>query len=125
MIGDIGASGAYYIAAAADTIHAAPASIIGSIGVLSSGFGFHGLMEKLGIDRRVITAGDNKAMLDPFLPESKMIERTYRLVGCYPSPIVARVQEGRGDRLTPGDENVFDGRVWTGEQALILGLSIL
>ncbi|MEC8308256.1 MAG: S49 family peptidase [Pseudomonadota bacterium] len=123
VIGDIGASGAYYIAAAADTIHAAPASIIGSIGVLSSGFGFHGLMEKLGIDRRVTTAGDNKAMLDPFLPESEddkahlqsLLDATHR-------QFVARVQEGRGDRLTPGDENIFDGRVWTGEQALILGL---
>ena len=80
-------------------------------------------MEKLGIDRRVITAGDNKAMLDPFLPSQKMIERTYR--ACWMPPhrqFVARVQEGRGDRLTPGDENIFDGRVWTGEQALILGL---
>ena len=123
VIGDIGASGAYYIAAAADTIHAAPASIVGSIGVLSSGFGFHGLMEKLGIDRRVITAGDNKAMLDPFLPESEddkvhlqgLLDATHR-------QFVARVREGRGGRLTPGDENIFDGRVWSGEQALVLGL---
>ena len=123
VIGDIGASGGYYIAAAADTIHAAPASIVGSIGVLSSGFGFHGLMEKLGIDRRVITAGDNKAMLDPFLPESEedkthlqgLLDATHR-------QFVARVREGRGERLTAGDENIFDGRVWSGEQALVLGL---
>ena len=123
VIGDIGASGAYYIAAAADTIHAAPASIVGSIGVVSSGFGFHGLMDKLGIDRRVITAGDNKAMLDPFLPESEdakahlqsLLDATHR-------QFVARVREGRGQRLTPGEENIFDGRVWSGEQALVLGL---
>ena len=123
VIGDIGVSGAYYIAAAADNIHAAPASIVGSIGVLSSGFGFHGLMEKLGIDRRVITAGDNKAMLDPFLPESEddkahlqgLLDATHR-------QFVARVREGRDGRLTPGDENIFDGRVWSGEQALVLGL---
>lgn len=123
VIGDIGASGAYYIAAAADTIHAAPASIVGSIGVVSSGFGFHGLMEKLGIDRRVITAGDNKAMLDPFLPESEddrvhlqgLLDVTHR-------QFVARVREGRGERLISDDENIFDGRVWSGEQALGLGL---
>ena len=70
VIGDIGASGAYYIAAAADTIHAAPASIVGSIGVVSSGFGFSGLLEKLGVDRRVITGGENKALREPLIPES-------------------------------------------------------
>ena len=123
VIGDIGASGAYYIAAAADTIHAAPASIVGSIGVVSSGFGFSGLLEKLGVDRRVITAGENKAMLDPFLPES--LEDTQHLQGLLDAThqqFIARVREGRGERLTPGDEDVFDGRVWSGEQALVLGL---
>ena len=123
VIGDIGASGAYYIAAAADTIHAAPASIVGSIGVVSAGFGFSGLLEKLGVDRRVITAGENKAMLDPFLPES--LEDTQHLQGLLDAThqqFIARVREGRGERLTPGDEDVFDGRVWSGEQALVLGL---
>lgn len=123
VIADIGASGAYYIAAAADTIHAAPASIVGSIGVVSSGFGFSGLLEKLGVDRRVITAGENKAMFDPFLPES--LEDTRHLQGLLDAThqqFIARVREGRGERLTPGDEDVFDGRVWSGEQALVLGL---
>jgi protease-4 len=123
VISDVGASGAYYIAAAADTIHAAPASIVGSIGVISSGFGFSGLLEKLGVDRRVITAGENKAMLDPFLPESS--EDTTHLQGILDSThqqFIARVREGRGERLTPGDEDIFDGRVWSGEQALVLGL---
>jgi len=123
VIGDIGASGAYYIAAAADTIHAAPASIVGSIGVVSAGFGFSGLLEKLGVNRRVITAGENKAMLDPFLPESAsdrahlqtLLDETHQ-------QFIARVKEGRGDRLNPRGENLFDGRVWSGEQALRLGL---
>ena len=123
VIGDIGASGAYYIAAAADTIHAAPASIVGSIGVVSSGFGFNDLLEKLGIDRRVVTAGENKAMLDPFLPESETDKKHLQgLLDATHQQFIARVQEGRGERLTPGDQDVFDGRVWSGEQALILGL---
>jgi protease-4 len=123
VIGDIGASGAYYIAAAADTIHAAPASIVGSIGVVSSGFGFNDLLEKLGVDRRVVTAGENKAMLDPFLPESETDKKHLQsLLDATHQQFIARVQEGRGERLTTGDEDVFDGRVWSGEQALILGL---
>ena len=123
VIGDVGASGAYYIAAAADTIHAAPASIVGSIGVMSSGFGFNDLLEKLGIDRRVVTAGENKAMLDPFLPESEIDKKHLQgLLDATHQQFIARVQEGRGERLTPGDQDVFDGRVWDGEQALMLGL---
>lgn len=123
VIGDIGASGAYYIAAAADTIHAAPASIVGSIGVVSSGFGFHELLEKLGVDRRVRTAGDNKAMLDPFMPESEAdTKHLQSLLDATHEQFIARVREGRGERLTPGEEDVFDGRVWSGEQALVLGL---
>lgn len=121
VIGDIGASGAYYIAAAADSIHAAPASIVGSIGVVSSGFGFAGLLEKLGVDRRVVTAGESKAMLDPFLPESAddrahlqgLLDQTH-------AQFIARVREGRGDRLH--SDAVFDGRIWNGETALALGL---
>lgn len=123
VIGDIGASGAYYIAAAADSIHASPASIVGSIGVVAGGFGFTGLMEKLGIERRVITAGENKAMLDPFQPES--VEQRAHLQGLLDEThalFIARVREGRGDRLSLAGEDVFDGRVWTGEGALALGL---
>lgn len=121
VIGDIGASGAYYIAAAADSIHAAPASIVGSIGVVSSGFGFAGLMDKLGVDRRVITAGESKAMLDPFLPESAE-DRAHlqTILNQTHQQFIARVKEGRGDRLR--SENVFDGRIWNGETALDLGL---
>ncbi len=123
VIGDVGASGAYYIAAAADMIHSAPSSIVGSIGVVSTGFGFNGLLEKLGVERRVIVAGENKAMFDPFLPESefgkqhlqKILDTTHR-------QFIARVREGRGERLIPGNEDIFDGRVWSGEQSLALGL---
>jgi protease-4 len=123
VIGDVGASGAYYIAAAADTIHAAPASIVGSIGVVSAGFGFSGLLDKLGVDRRVITAGDNKAMLDPFLPESES-DRAHlqTLLDDTHQQFIARVREGRGERLNAQGENLFDGRVWSGQQALRLGL---
>ncbi len=123
VIGDIGASGAYYIAAAADSIHASPASIVGSIGVVAGGFGFTGLMEKLGVERRVITAGENKAMLDPFQPESEadrahlqsLLDETHAL-------FIARVKAGRGDRLASDDASIFDGRVFSGERAVTLGL---
>ncbi|MDB4021694.1 signal peptide peptidase SppA [Litorivicinus sp.] len=123
VIGDIGASGAYYIAAAADTIHASPASIVGSIGVVSSGFGFSDLMEKMGVERRMIIAGKNKAMLDPFSPES-LADRAHMqtLIDATHRQFIERVNEGRGDRLNQGDDDLFDGRVWNGEQALEFGL---
>ena len=123
VIGDVGASGAYYIAAAADTIHAAPASIVGSIGVISTGFGFNDLLEKLGVDRRVTVAGENKAMLDPFLPESEADKQhLQQILDATHQQFIARVREGRGERLVEDNENLFDGRVWSGEQSLGLGL---
>lgn len=122
VISDIGASGAYYIAAAADEIYANRASLVGSIGVVAGGFGFTGAMEKLGIDRRLYTAGENKAFLDPFSPEDEedvafwqqVLETTHR-------QFIEKVREGRGDRLVE-DDRLFSGLVWTGEQALELGL---
>ena len=123
VIGDVGASGAYYIAAAADMIHAAPASIVGSIGVVSTGFGFNKLLEKLGVDRRVIVAGENKAMLDPFLPESETDKQhLQKILNATHEQFIDRVREGRGERLVLGNENLFDGRIWNGEQSLGLGL---
>jgi protease IV len=121
-ISDLGASGAYYIAAAADQIYADQASLVGSIGVISSSFGFTGLMEKLGVERRLFTAGENKAMLDPFSPLADeqqelwqaVIESTHR-------QFIARVKAGRGNRLVD-DPQLFSGAVWSGEQALKLGL---
>ena len=122
VISDVGASGAYYIAAAADEIYADKASLVGSIGVVAGGFGFTGAMEKLGVDRRLYTAGENKAFLDPFSPEKEqdvdfwesVLETTHR-------QFINSVREGRGDRLAD-DERLFSGLVWSGEQALELGL---
>ena len=122
VIGDIGASGAYYIAAAADAIYADQASLVGSIGVISGSFGVTGLMEKLGVERRLVTGGENKAMLDPFspFPESQralwkaVVDTTHR-------QFIERVKSGRGDKLKD-DPLLFSGMVWSGEQALALGL---
>jgi protease-4 len=122
VINDIGASGAYYIAAAADQIYADKASLVGSIGVISAGFGFVDVLEKLGLERRVFTAGSHKAMLDAFSPLKAdeqqfwqgVLQRTHE-------QFVARVKQGRGDRLAE-DEAIFSGLIWSGEQALELGL---
>ncbi|MEX2474231.1 S49 family peptidase [Marinobacter sp.] len=122
VISDIGASGAYYIAAAADEIYADKASLVGSIGVVAGGFGFTEMMEKVGVDRRLYTAGENKAFLDPFSPEDgdevafwqDVLETTHQ-------QFIEKVREGRGDRLAD-DERLFSGLIWTGEQALELGL---
>lgn len=122
VISDIGASGAYYIAAAADQIYADKASLVGSIGVVGGGFGFTGAMDKLGIERRLYTSGENKAFLDPFSPEDEeevafwenVLDTTHR-------QFIEQVREGRGDRLKD-DERLFSGLVWTGEQAIELGL---
>lgn len=122
VISDVGASGAYYIAAAADEIYADKASLVGSIGVVAGGFGFTDAMEKLGVDRRLYTAGENKAFLDPFSPEKEqdvdfwesVLKTTHR-------QFIDSVREGRGDRLAD-DERLFSGLVWSGEQALELGL---
>lgn len=124
VIGDIGASGAYYIAAAADEIYASRASLVGSIGVVAGGFGFVEAMEKLGVERRLYTAGEHKAFLDPFSPEepaevsfwNDVLDNTHAL-------FIERVRQGRGDRLADDPENeLFSGLIWTGEQAKNLGL---
>ncbi|QXL84522.1 S49 family peptidase [Comamonas sp. NLF-1-9] len=117
------ASAAYYIAAAADDIYVDKASIVGSIGVLMDGFGFTGTMDKLGVERRLLTAGENKGFLDPFspmLPEQrdyalKMLEQIHQ-------QFIAAVQQGRGERLKPTPET-FSGLFWTGQQAVQLGLA--
>ncbi|MDI5936271.1 signal peptide peptidase SppA [Halomonas kalidii] len=122
VIEDVGASGAYYIAAAADEVIAAPASLVGSIGVISASFGFEEAIERLGVERRVYAAGENKAFLDPFssvAPEQRafwqsVLETTHR-------QFIDDVRQGRGDRLTD-DERLFSGLIWSGEQALELGL---
>lgn len=121
-ISDLGASGAYYIAAAADQIYADQASLVGSIGVISSSFGFTGLMQKLGVERRLFTAGENKAMLDPFSPlPDEQQELWQAVIDTTHRQFIARVKAGRGDRLVD-DPQLFTGAVWSGEQALQLGL---
>ncbi|WP_282372051.1 signal peptide peptidase SppA [Pseudomonas sp. PS02290] len=124
VITDLGASGAYYIASAADQIYADKASLVGSIGVTAAGFGFVGTMEKLGVDRRTYTSGEHKAFLDPFQPPKPdetafwqgVLDTTHK-------QFIASVKAGRGDRLKDKDHpELFSGLVWTGEQAVGLGL---
>jgi len=122
VISDIGASGAYYIAAAADEIYADKASLVGSIGVISSSFGFVDTMEKLGIERRVFTAGENKAFLDPFSPLKKTDKAFWQdVLSVTHAQFIGQVKKGRGDRLK-ANSDVFSGLIWTGEQALEMGL---
>jgi len=122
VISDIGASGAYYIAAAADEIYADKASLVGSIGVVASGFGFVDTMEKLGIERRLYTSGTHKAFLDPFSAENKdEVDFWSDVLNKTHEQFIAKVKEGRGDRLII-DEKTFSGLVWNGEQALGMGL---
>jgi len=121
---DVAASGGYWLALAADRIYADRNSIVGSIGVISAGFGFTGLIEKLGIERRLYKQGDNKTLLDPFLPEqSDDIERLYRIQKEMHDSFKAVVKDRRGDRLAKRkDEQLFSGDIWTGARAVDLGL---
>lgn len=123
FVEDAAASGGYMIACAGDEIFADPSSLIGSIGVVSAGFGFHRLIERWGIDRRVHTAGESKAMLDPFRPEDpKDVEHLKALQARVHEVFVGLVRARRGPKL-PGDENgLFSGAFWVGAEALELGL---
>ncbi len=122
VIVDLGASGAYYIAAAADEIYADKASLVGSIGVVGSSFGFPGLMDKLGVERRSYTAGEHKGFLDPFRPERED-EREFweSVLKVTHKQFIDQVKKGRGDRLVDNPD-LFTGLIWSGEQALELGL---
>ncbi len=123
VVQDLCASGGYYVASAGDKIFVDKASLVGSIGVIISSFGFTGAMEKLGIERRAYTAGSNKDMLDPFVPEDpaqrahiqKMLDEIHQ-------QFIAVVRKGRGNRLkeTP---DMFSGLIWTGEKSVELGLA--
>ena len=123
VVEDICASGGYFVAVGADQIYVGKASIVGSIGVLMNGFGFTGLMEKLGIERRLVTAGENKGMLDPFSPEDpKDTEHVKKLMGEIHQQFISVVREGRGKRLKDSPE-IFSGLIWTGERSVDLGLA--
>lgn len=117
------ASAAYYIAVAADQIYVDKASIVGSIGVLMDGFGFTGLMDKLGVERRLVTAGENKGFLDPFSPQSEQ-QRAYAqgLLDQIHTQFVNAVKVGRGKRLKETPET-FSGLFWSGQQAVEMGLA--
>jgi protease-4 len=123
VVEDICASGGYYIAVAGDQILVDKASIVGSIGVVMDSFGFTGLMDKLGISRRMITAGSNKGMLDPFSKEDpKQVEMVQTMLNEIHQQFITVVKEGRGDRLKEAPD-LFTGRVWNGEQAVKMGLA--
>jgi protease IV len=122
VISDICASGGYYIAAAADEIYANKGSLVGSIGVLINGFGFENAIEKIGVTRRLYTAGEHKSYLDPFLaPKGTEIEHTKTMLSNVHQQFVDVVKKGRGDKLK-NDPLIFSGYVWSGEQSLKMGL---
>ncbi|WP_240002414.1 S49 family peptidase [Oleisolibacter albus] len=123
FVEDVAASGGYWLACAADEIIADPASIVGSIGVVSQGFGFQDLLARIGVERRVYTAGRNKAMLDPFQPEkSEDVERLKALQLEIHASFIAWVKARRGPRLKADDDTLFTGEFWTGSRGLGLGL---
>ncbi|MCW8830471.1 MAG: S49 family peptidase [Gammaproteobacteria bacterium] len=123
VISDMCASGGYYVAAAADKIYADKASIVGSIGVRMDNFGFVDAMKKLGIERRTLTAGKNKALLDPFAPVDEDVNKHMStMLKSIHEQFINAVKTGRGDRLKQDVEGVFSGLIWTGEQSLEIGL---
>lgn len=123
VVEEICASGGYYVAAAADKIYVDKASIVGSIGVLMDGFGFTGLMNKLGVERRLYTSGSNKGMLDPFSPQvPKQKEYAESMLKQIHQQFINVVKEGRGDRLK-NDPDLFSGLFWSGERSVELGLA--
>jgi len=123
VIAELGASGGYYMAVAADQIYADKASLVGSIGVTASGFGFVDLMKKVGVERRHYTSGEHKAFLDPFSPAKEeegdfwqgVLDSTHQ-------QFIKVVEEGRGDRLVKDNKDLYSGLIWNGEQALAMGL---
>ena len=121
---DVAASGGYMVACAADEIICDPSSIVGSIGVVGGSFGFSKLIEKLGIERRLYTAGERKAMLDTFLPEKPdEVERLKLVQREIHDDFIALVKERRGARLTGSETDLFSGEYWTGRTAVELGLA--
>jgi serine protease SohB len=123
FVEDVAASGGYWLATAADEIWVDESSIVGSIGVISAGFGFHRFLERQGIERRVHTAGRSKSFLDPFRPEKpEDVERLRRLQGPIHEAFIAQVRARRGGRLDLGTD-LFNGDIWTGRAAVAVGLA--
>ena len=123
FVEDVAASGGYWLACAADEIFASKASIIGSIGVVSSSFGFDKAIDKIGIDRRLYTSGENKAILDPFLPENKEdVKRLKDIQKELHNQFISFVKSRRGSKIANKDKDLFTGAFWSGEKSLDLGL---
>ena len=123
VVEEMCASGAYYIAVAADEIYVDKASLVGSIGVLMDGFGFTGLMDKVGVERRLLTAGENKGMLDPFSPQNeRQTAFAKAMIDQIHQQFITVVKQGRGDRLKESPDT-FSGLFWNGEEAIKLGLA--
>jgi serine protease SohB len=123
FIEDVGASGGYWLALAADEIFAAQSSIIGSIGVVHASFGFAGVLDRFGIERRLYTAGTKKSLLDPFRPQDpEDVDRLMEIMSEIHTDFKAMVRERRGARLSASDADLFEGQIWTGRKALELGL---
>jgi signal peptide peptidase SppA len=123
FVEDVAASGGYMIACAGDEIFCDPSSILGSIGVVGGSFGFHELIKKIGVERRLYTAGEHKAMLDPFLPENPDdVARVKALQREIHGIFIALVKQSRGARLKGSDDVLFSGEYWAGETSVALGL---
>lgn len=124
VVSDICASGGYYVAAAADRIYVDKASLVGSIGVLMDGFGFDQVIRKLGVERRLLTAGDNKGFLDPFSPSNpRQVEHAQTMLREIHQQFIDAVKKGRGDRLKSDRPEIFSGLVWNGARSIELGLA--
>jgi signal peptide peptidase SppA len=124
FVEDIAASGGYWLACAADEIFVDASSVVGSIGVITAGFGFTDAIARLGIERRLHTAGAKKGMLDPFRPErAEDLERLHGIQGSIHDAFKAHVRARRGERLKAPDAELFDGRIWAGVEAVALGLA--
>lgn len=122
FVEDVAASGGYWLATAADRIHLDPNSIVGSIGVISASFGFHDLLARAGVERRVHTAGKDKSLLDPFRPERREdIERLKRLQSVIHENFISQVRTRRGERLR--GEDLFTGEIWVGQGGIEVGLA--
>jgi protease IV len=122
VISDVGASGAYYVAAAADEIYANESSLVGSIGVTATGFGFTGLIEKIGVERRRFASGEHKTFLDPFAPlKEDEAEFWSTVLGDVHQNFIEAVEAGRGSKLEES-QDLYSGLIWNGSQALKLGL---
>src|ERR1700752_4151042 len=124
FVEDVAASGGYMIACAGDEIFCDPSSILGSIGVVGGGFGFQDLIKRIGVERRLYTAGEHKAMLDPFLPEDPDdVARLKALQRDIHALFISLVKESRGSKLKGADDDLFTGEYWAGEKSIALGLA--